>query len=167
MSRKKKKHGQMSSTFKTTLIGAIVFMVAGIGCIIYGLTAYHSDRMVPSDEIVTGVTSTVTNVEKRERNLSVTEKEREKKNGMTDDEIRWEYYVEDGGNTYTYEDVRPYRGNGSAPKTGDTDVINYAVVNGEFIAHPETRSTNTTVAGGVILVILSVITFGIGRFIRK
>ena len=168
---KKKKHGQMSSTTKTTLVGGIIFLVVGIGCIVYGLTGYRSDKMVSSDDIVTGVTSTVTDVEKRDRNLSVTDKEREKKNGLTDDEIRWEYFVtytvEDGGNTYTYNDVRPYRGSSHEPKVGDTDVINYAIIDGEFVPHPETRSTNPTVATGVILVILSVIAFGVGRFLRK
>lgn len=168
---KKKKRGQMSSTFKTTLIAAAVFMVAAVGCIAYGLTAYHSDKVVSSDDIVTGVTSTITGVEKRERNLSVSEKEREKKNGMTDDEIRWEYYVtytvEDGGNTYTYYDIKPYREKKSAPKVGDTDVINYAIIDGEFVPHPETSSINTATVSGVILAVLSLISLGVGLFIRK
>ena len=160
MSRKKKKHGQMSSTFKTCLIGAAIFFVAGIGCVIYGAAFYH-----------TGVTATVTDVVKQERNLSVKDREREEKNGRSEDEIRYEYLVsyavEDNGNTYTYERIEPYSEKHTPPKPGDTDVINYAIVDGEFIVSPETQAVNGSVITGAVLIFLSLLALGIGFFIRK
>ena len=171
MSRKKRKPGQMSSTFKTCLIGAALFFVAGIGCVIYGAAFYHTDKMVTSDEIVTGVTATVTDVVKQDRNLSVKDREREEKNGRSEDEIHYEYLVsyavEDNGNTYSYERIEPYSEKHTPPKIGDTDVINYAIVDGEFIVSPETQAVNGSVITGAVLIFLSLLALGIGFFIRK
>ena len=98
--------------------------------------------------------------------------EQEKKQGYTDDEIRWEYYVKysvhDNGREYTYSDTQRYREDGThIPKVGDTDVINYAIKDGKFIPHPETQGINGAVIGGWFLVVLSVAAAGIGLFLRK
>ena len=169
---KKKKKKNISSESKTCFYFAIGFLIAGIICIIYGKTSYHADSVVPQEDVVTGKTATVTSVEKRERTLSRDDEEYERKKGYTDDEIRWEYEVEytveDNGREYTYYETKRYYEDGShEPKVGDTDVINYAIKDGEFIAHPETRGTNGAVIGGWILVILSAAAAGIGMFLRK
>ncbi len=148
----------------------MIFLVAGLGSLIYGKTFYKSDKMVSLDDVRTGVTATITDVERRERNLSATDKEREKKNGRTEDEIRWEYAitytVSDNGRDYTYEDVKNHVEGKTPPKVGDTDVINYAIVDGEFIVHPETSGTNSAIICGFILMGLAVVAFGVGMFIR-
>ena len=169
---KKKKHRQISSEARTCFIFAAVFLICGIGCVIYGKTAYVSEKMVSPDDIVTGQTATVISVEKQSRNLSPSDKELEKKKGYSEDEIRWEYHVvysvDVDGEQYTYDAVRRYRDDGTGkPHEGDTEVINYAIKDGRFIVHPETQGTNGTVIGGYILVILSVIALGIGLFLRK
>ena len=167
---KKKRSKKGSSESRTALIGAVIFLVAGLGCLIYGKTFYKSDKMVSPDDVRTGVTATVTDVEKRERNLSVSDRKREEKNGRTENEIRWEYVVtytvSDNGRDYTYEEVKNYVEGKAHPKVGDTDVINYAVVDGEFIVHPETSGTNSAVICGFILMGLAVVAFGVGMFIR-
>lgn len=170
MSKKKKK--TITSESKTCFYFAVGFLIAGLLCIIYGKTLYHTDEMVSLDDIVTGKTATITSVEKRERTISRDDAEYERKKGYTEDEIRWEYYVvytvEDDGKEYTYSDTVRYRSDGShTPKVGDTDVINYAIKDGEFIPHPETQDTNGAVIGGWILVILSVLAGGVGLFLRK
>ncbi len=170
MSRKKKR--QVSSEVKTCFSFAAGFLIAGILCILYGKMFYHTDDMVSPDDIVTGKTATVTSVEKRERNLSQDDIEHERKNGFTEDEIRWEYYVtysvEDNGREYTYSDTARYREDGShTPHVGDTDVINYAIKDGKFIPHPETQSTNGAVIGGWILIVLSLLAGGVGLFLKK
>ncbi|MCR4908864.1 MAG: hypothetical protein K5985_08530 [Lachnospiraceae bacterium] len=171
MSKRKGKR-RISSEAKTCFTFAIVFLIAGISCIIYGRFFYHSSNMVNPDEIKSGQTATVISAQKRERNLSYNDKEREKKKGYSDDEIRWEYQVvysvDADGKEYTYEDVLPYRDDGKfTPHEGDTEIISYAVVNGEFIPNPETRSINGTIITGGVLIILAVIATGIGLFIRK
>ncbi len=170
MSRKKKKN--MRSEVKTCFGFAIGFLVAGILCIIYGKTLYHTDDMVSLDDVVTGKTATVTSVEKRERTISRDDEEHERKQGYTADEIRWEYLVEytveDNGREYTYFDTARYHEDGShTPKVGDTDVINYAIKDGKIIPHPETQGINGAVIGGWILVILSALAAGVGHFLRK
>ena len=171
MSKKKKKNG-ISSEAKTCFYFAAGFLVVGIICIIYGKKFYHTDDMVTLDDIVTGQTATIVSVDKVERNLSNSDKERERKNGYTDDEIRWEYdvvySVEADGREYTYEDtVRYHEDNTHNPRVGDTDVINYAIKDGKFIPHPETQDTNGSVLIGWILAILSIPAAGIGLFLRK
>ena len=169
---KKKKNRKISSESKTCFYFAIGFLVAGIACIIFGKTLYHTDDMVNLDDVVTGKTATITSVEKRERTLSREDEEYERKKGYTEDEIRWEYLVkytvEDGGNEYTYYDTVRFRSDGThTPKVGDTDVISYAIKDGKFIPHPETQGINGAVIGGWILVILSVLAGGVGLFLRK
>ena len=171
MSKKKKKK-IITSESKTCFRFAIGFLIVGIICIIYGKTIYHTDDMVTLDDIVTGKTATVTSVEKRERTLSRKDEENERKQGYTEDEIRWEYYVEysveDNGRKYTYSDTARYHEDGThAPQVGDTEVINYAIKDGRFIPHPETQGTNGAVIAGWFLVILSVAAAGVGLFLRK
>ncbi len=171
MSKKKKKNG-ISSEARTCFIFAAIFLVCGIASLIYGKKFYHSDDMVSIDDITTGQTATIVNVEKRERNLSPSDKDLEKKNGASDDEIRWEYYVEyeveANGETYHYDDVVRYRDDGkNTPHVGDTDVINYAIKDGEFIVHPETEGTNNVVICGWILLFLCIPAAGIGFFLKK
>ncbi len=167
----KKKRKRVSSEAKTCFIFAVVFLVFGIGCIVYGKKFYSSDDMVTLDDIVTGQTATIISVEKRERGLSAKEQEDERKSGRSEDEIKWNYYVvysiNADGNEYTYDDVKPFLDGKAAPKVGDEEVINYAVKNGKFIPHPETQETNTAVICGWGLVILSLIAAGIGIFLRK
>ncbi len=169
---KKKKRQKRSSESKTCFIFAAAFLVCGLACIIYGKKFYHSDKMVSENEIITGQTATVTSVEKRDRTLTNSEKEQLKKDGYSDDEIRWEYYVQYSimidGTEYTYDDVRPYYDDGKfTPREGDTDIVNCAIKNGELIVSPETGGTNSAVISGWILAILGVIALGIGFFIRK
>ena len=171
MSRKKK-NKRISSEARTCFYIALAFFVVGIACIIYGKMFYHPDDMVTLDDIVTGQTATIVSVEKVERNLSAKDKELERKNGFTDDEIRWEYKVvysvDVNGEEYTYDDTVRYREGGSrAPHEGDTDVINYAIKDGKFIPHPETQETNHSVIFGWILAILSIPAAGLGLFLRK
>lgn len=170
MSKKKKKN--ISSESKTCFYFAIGFVIVGILCIIYGKTLYHTDDMVSLDDIVTGKTATVVSVEKTERSLSNNDVEHERKQGYTEDEIRWEYNVEyrveDNGREYTYYETARYHEDGShTPKVGDTDVINYAIKDGKFIPHPETQGTNGPVIGGWFLVILSFAAAGVGLYLRK
>ena len=172
MSRRKKKKNRISSESKTCFMFALGFAVVGILSIIYGKTLYHTDDMVSLDDIVTGQTATITSVEKVERNLSNADAENERKNGYSDDEIRWEYRVEytvtDNGKEYTYSDTVRYREDGTrTPEVGDTDVINYAIKDGKIIPHPETQGTNGPVIAGWILVILAVISGGLGLFLKK
>ncbi len=169
---KKKKKKNISSESKTCFYFAAGFLIAGILCIIYGKTLYHADTIVSLDDVITGKTATVTSVEKTERTLSRQEEENERKNGYTEDEIRWEYTVEytveDNGREYTYYDTKRYHEDGShEPRVGDTDVINYAIKDGKFIPHPETRGINGAVIGGWFLVILSAAAFGVGMFLRR
>ena len=169
---KKKKKNNMTSESKTCFYFAIGALIIGILCIIYGKTIYHTDDMVSLDDVVTGKTATITSVEKAERNLSHSDEEYERKNGFTEDEIRWEYHivytVEDNGREYTYTDTKRYHEGGvGAPKVGDTDVINYAIKDGKFIPHPETQGTNGPVIGGWFLVILAALAGGIGLFLKK
>ena len=169
MSKKKKKN--ISSESKTCFYFAVGFLVVGILCLIYGKKFYHTDDMVSLDDIVTGKTATITSVEKRERTISRADEERERKQGFTDDEIRWEYNVEytveDNGREYTYYDTAKYREGGKNPQVGDTDVINYAIKDGKFIPHPETQGTNGPVICGWILMFLALPSAGIGFFLRK
>lgn len=167
----KKKH-QIKSTAKTCFAFAAAFLVIGIACIIFGKKFYHSEDMVSLDEITTGQTATIVSVEKRDRNLSPSDKEREKKNGLSDDEIRWEYLVtysvDVDGTEYTYDDVFKYHDDGkNTPKVGDTDVINYAFKDGRFIPHPETQGTNSVVVSGWFLAILGILSCGVGFFLMK
>ena len=171
MSKKKKKKS-ITSESKTCFWFAIGFLVVGILCIIYGKKFYHTDDMVSLDDIVTGKTATITSVEKRKRTISREDEEYEKKKGYTRDEIQWEYLVtysvEDNGREYVYYDTARYHEDGShIPQVGDTDVINYAIKDGEFIPHPETQGINGAVIGGWFLVILSIPAFGVGLFLRK
>ncbi len=171
MSKRRKKKA-ISSESRTCFIFAVAFLVIGIGSIIYGKKFHHSTDMVSIDDIVTGQVATVISVEKQDRNLSNNDKEREKKKGYSDDEIRWQYYVvysvDVDGKEYTYDTVKPYTDEGiSKPEVGDTEVINYAFKDGKFIPHPETQEVNGTVIAGWFLVILSFIAAGIGLFLRK
>lgn len=171
MSKKKKKKN-ITTESKTCFYFAIGFFVVGILCIIYGKTLYNTDDMVSLDDVVTGKTATVTSVEKRDRSLSREDEEYERKQGYTEDEIRWEYYVNysvnDNGREYTYSDTARYREDGThIPKVGDTEVINYAIKDGKFIPHPETRGINGAVIGGWFLVILSFLATGVGLFLRR
>ena len=171
MSRKKKKR-TLTSESKTCFYFAAGFFVVGILCIIFGKTHYHTDDMVTLDDVVTGKTATIVSVEKRNRTISREDEEYERKKGYTEDEIRWEYSVkysvEDNGQEYTFYDTARYREDGThVPKVGDTNVINYAIKDGEFIPNPETQGTNGAVIGGWFLVILSIPATGIGLFLRK
>jgi hypothetical protein len=99
-------------------------------------------------------------------------KKEEQKKGYSPEEIRWEYNVvysvDVDGEEYTFEETRRFRDDGShTPRVGDNEVINYAIKDGEFIPHPETQETNGTVLCGYILLILSVISAGLGLFLRK
>ena len=169
---KKKKKRNITSESKTCFYFAIGFLLVGIICIIYGKKFYHTDDMVSLDDVVTGKTATITDVEKRERTISRQDEELEKKNGFTEDEIRWEYLVtytvKDNGREYTYYDTVRYREDESrAPKVGDTDVINYAIKDGKFIPHPETQGVNGAVIGGWFLLILALPAAGVGLYLRK
>ena len=169
MSKRKKKG--LRSEARTCFIFALVFIVLGIGSIAYGKLFYGSDDMVTLDDIMTGQTATIVSVDKRERSLSHKEQEDEKKNGRSENEIKWEYHivysVDADGQEYTYNEIRPYLEGKPAPKEGDTEVINYAIKNGEIIPHPETKETNNAVICGWALVILSVVAAGIGLFLNK
>ena len=168
---KKKKNKRISSEAKTCFYAALALFVVGIACIIYGKMFYHPADMVTLDDIVTGQTATIVSVEKVERNLSTSDKELERKNGFTDDEIRWEYKVvysvDADGEEYTYDDTVRYREGKPAPREGDTEVINYAIKDGKFIVHPETQETNHSVIFGWILAILSIPAAGLGLYLRK
>lgn len=168
MSKKKKKH--ISKESKTCFIAGVIALVLGIGCIIYGNIYYNA--VVPLEDVKTGVTTTVVAVEKVERNLSPSEKKIERDKGRSDDEVLYEYLVEYSatidGKDYTYSENRPYYDNGKKePKVGDTDVNNFAIVNGNLVVHPETKEANQFNICGWIIAIFGVIAFGVGLFIRK
>ena len=166
---KKKKQLKISSEAKTAFTFAIVAVAIGIICIIYGNFFYSN--VVADKDVVTGVKATVTNVEKVSRGLSQSEKKQEEDKGKSKDEIEYEYSVtytvEDGGKTYTYTDSKPYRDGGSKPAIGDTTTISYAIVNGEFTPHPETRGANQFNICGWFLVIFGGVAALVGYFIRK
>ncbi len=171
MSRKKKK-AKISSEAKTAFIFAAVFLVCGIGCILFGKLWYHTDDMVTLDELETGKTATIVAVDKRDRNLSQSEKKIEKQKGRSDEELKYEYYVTysiiDNDKEYTYADTKPYRNHGAtAPEVGDTEVVNYTIKDGKLIVNPETQDVNQFVVSGWILAILGALAAGIGFFIRK
>ena len=168
----KKKRKKISSESKTCLIFAALFLIVGIAAIIYGKNFYHSTDMVALEDIKTGQIATIVSVDKRERDLTVSEQKEEQKKGYSPEEIRWEYNVvysvDVDGEEYTFEETRRFRDDGShTPRVGDNEVINYAIKDGEFIPHPETQETNGTVLCGYILLILSVISAGLGLFLRK
>ena len=173
---KKKKNRKLSSEVKTCFIAAVVLLVSGIGCIIYGKLFYSSDKMVKESDILTGQVATIISVEEQEVDLNYV--------GFSDDDDEdEEEYVETGdeesdtatvfhvvysvtvnGTEYTYEDDLSEKRN---PQVGDTDIINCAIVNGKLIAHPETQSTNSTVIIGWAIAILGVIAGGAGLFLKK
>ena len=167
----KKKQKRISSEARTCFIFSLIFIVLGIGAIIYGKKFYHSDNIVSLDDIVTGQTATIISVEKRERNLSNKEQEDERKQGHSDNEIKWEYSViysvDAEGTEYTYDDIKLYRDGENAPHIGDEEIINYTIRNGEFIPNPETQDTNNVVICGWGMVILAIIAAGVGLFLRK
>lgn len=170
MSKKKKK--QIRSTVKTAFTAAAICLVCGIVCIIFGKFGYHSDDLVTLDEIQAGQTATVISVDKVNRNLSAKDKKLEEDKGYTGDELKYEYrvvyQVTDSGTDYTYEETLRYHNDGShTPNIGDTDVINYAVKDGELLVNPETQDVNQFVICGWFLVILGVIAGGVGLFLRK
>ena len=166
---KKKKQLKISSEAKTSFTFALVSIVIGIGCIIYGNLFYSN--VVDDKDVVTGAKATITKVEKVSRGLSQSEKKLEEDKGKSKNEIEYEYSVtytvEDGDKTYTYTDRKPYRDGGSKPAIGDTTTISYAIVNGEFTPHPETKGVNQFNICGWFLVILGGFAALIGFFIRK
>ena len=168
----KKKQKKISSEARTCFVFAALFIIVGIAAIIYGKNFYHSTDMVALEDIKTGKTATIVSVEKRERELTVSEQKEEQKKGYSPEEIRLEYKVvysvDVDGKEYTFEEAKRFRDDGSyTPHVGDTEVINYAIIDGEFIPNPTTQETNGTVICGYILLILSVISAGLGVFLRK
>ncbi len=174
MGKKKKKGNSMiSSESKTCFTFAAGFLAVGIILFIIGKTVYHSDNMVKEEDIITGQTATVISVDKVDRNLSPSDKKREEDKGYTGDELRYEYDVtyqvtaEDGAE-YTYSDKVRYHNDGShKPEVGDTDVVNYAFKDGEFIIHPEIAGNNQLTFCGGFLIVLAVIAAALGLFLRK
>ncbi len=169
---KKKKNGKLSSEAVTCFRFAVGFAVVGVLLIIFGKTLYHSDNMVNENEIITGQTATIISVDKVNRNLSPSDKKLEEDKGYSGDELLYEYsvtyQVTDNGTDYTYDDTVRYHNNGShTPRVGDTEVISYAIKNGELIVHPETTDVNQFVVSGWFLIILGILATAVGFFIRK
>ena len=154
---------------------AAVGFAAAVLCILYGLFFYRDQDVVPLEEIRTGATSTIISVEKQERNLSYTDKKREEDKGYTKDEIRWEYLVtysvtdEEDGKEYIWQDVRRYHSDGShTPRVGETDVLNYAIVDGKIMPHAHSQGmlNSVSICGGILFV-LSFLPLGAGLYLRK
>ena len=169
---KKKKKCNLSSEAVTCFRFAVGFAVVGIILVIFGKTFYHSDKMVDEDEIVSGQTATIISVDKVNRNLSPSDKKLEEDKGYSGDELLYEYSVTyqitDNGTDYTYDDTVRYHNNGShTPAVGDTEVVSYAIKNGELIVHPETADVNQFVVCGWGLIILGILATAVGFFIRK
>lgn len=170
MGRKKKKKKRMSRESRTCFIIAAIAVIVGIASIIYG--NYFFDNGLSLDNVTTGATSTIVSVDRVDRNLSPSDKKLEQEKGLSDDEIRYEYQVGYSitidGREYTYSDTKPYRDDGkNKPVVGDTDVINYAIKDGELIVNPETKEVNQFNICGWGLVIFGVVILGIGIYIRK
>lgn len=167
---KKKKSRQISGEARTCFTGAAIALVIGLCCILYGNLFYNN--VTSLDDVTTGATATVTSVEKVDRNLSPSEKKTEEGKGRSAEEIMYEYLVSysvnDEGKEYTYSETRPYYDGGkNEPKVGDTDTINYAIVDGQIVVHPETKGANQFNITGWILVVLGAIAFGLGMFLKK
>ena len=170
MSKKKKKKMHISKEAKTCFIGAAIVLVVGIGCIVYGNIFYSN--VVSLDDVTTGATADIVSVEKVDRNVSQSDVEREREKGYSENEIRYEYLVGYSitvdGKEYTYTKTKPYRDSGSIkPVVGDTEVINYAMVDGELVVNPETREANQFNICGWFLTVAGIVILGIGLFIRK
>ena len=168
---KKGKKGKISSESKTCFIFTAVFIGCGLLLYLFGKFLYHPAGMVPLDDIKTGQTATVISVDKVSRNLSQSDRKIEKDKGATEDELDYEYDVEysitDDGTEYTFVEKEKYRSDSTGPEVGDTSVVNYAIVDGELIVHPETQENNQFTFCGGALMVLGVLAFGIGMFLKK
>ncbi len=167
----KKGNKSISSESKTCFAFMAGFLVIGILLYLFGKFLYHPAGMVSLDDIKTGQTATVISVDKVSRSLSQSERKIEKDKGATEDELDYEfdvkYSITDNGTEYTYVEKKKYKSDGIDPKVGDTDVVSYAIVDGEIIVHPETQGNNQFTFCGGLLVFLGIIAFGLGMFLRK
>lgn len=169
--KKRKRSGsRVSKEARTCFVIAAIALVVGIGCIVYGNIFYNN--IISLDDVTTGATVDIVSVERVDRNLSPSDKELERKKGRSDREIRYEYLVGYSividGKEYTYTDTVPYRDDGKfKPVEGDTEVINYAIVDGELVVNPETREANQFNICGWFLTIVGIVALGVGLFIRK
>jgi hypothetical protein len=163
MSKKKKiKWKNLPSTFRTAIIGMAIFLVIGLGLLIYGLVF----GKVSSDDIHT-VQAEIVSIDKVSRNLSTSQEEDLRKNGISEDSIKYElkivYKYNLDGTEYQYTGREQYD-KADRLKPGDKTDLKYAMVNGKPEINPDSNST--FVVFGVIIMILGVLS-GLVAFIIR
>ena len=135
---RKVKWKNLPSTFRTAVIGALIFLAAGIGLIIYGRICG-----IGSDDIHT-VQATIVSLEKVDRPLSEAQQEKLLEDGASEESVLYEYEVgyscEIDGKEYRHT-ARKHLDKGKSLSEGDTESLKYAVVNGKTVFDPETRSS--------------------------
>lgn len=135
---KKIKWKNLPSTFRTCIIGMIIFLVIGLGLVIYGF-AFAS---VSSDDIKT-VQAEIISVDKVSRNLSSSQEENLRKEGIAEDIIKYElkvgYRYSVDGKEYEYTGRERYD---KADKiyVGGTGTLKYAMKNGSPVINPDSDS---------------------------
>jgi hypothetical protein len=164
MAKKKKfRWKSLSSTVRTCIIFALVFMVVGLGLFIYGALFYKGN--VKSGDLKQAPAK-LTSITERKRNLSEKEKEDERKKGIKEANIEnildVEYTYTVDGKEHVYKTTHPYDSLDSI-KVGDSGYLTYAVVDGEIVINPE--SDMKYVICGVIVLALGMVAALIGFYI--
>ncbi|MBR4343179.1 MAG: DUF3592 domain-containing protein [Lachnospiraceae bacterium] len=162
MNKKKTKWKNLPSTFRTCIIGMILFLVIGCGLFLYGLLF---NNISPDD--IEMVQAEIISADKVSRNLSRSQEEVLRTKGVAEDSIKYEIKVEYrylvDGKEYRYTGLEPYE-RADKLQVGGSEILRYAKVNGEPVINPESDSRYKVF--GIIFVILGLLA-GLAAFVLR
>ncbi len=159
---KKVKWKNLPSTVRTCLIGMAVFLVTGIGLLIYGM---FFGKVTAGD--IRNTPGEIVSVDRVDANRPKDQEDYLRGRGFDEDYIRYElkvvYRYTVDGEEYTYETRRNYD-EADTLSVGDRENLRYAKVNGKIIINPDTDSTYLFL--GMIFIVLGAVSGGVAWLLR-
>ena len=161
MSKKKNKWKSLPSACRTSIIGMILFVVLGIGIIVYGMAAG-----VSSDDVKT-VEAEIVSVEMTDRDMTAEQQDELLENGADENSVLYEFIVTYrctvDEKEYTPSQRKTYD-KGKNLKSGDTEKLRYMIKGSEMVLNPNTGTSYTLF--GIIFIIVGALA-GAAAFVLR